>query len=152
MPIFLAALLTMLVVFPEHQELCFKVCLLVFEVHWLLSYDLIFFLCFPSKGQWNNSFKKITKNQFEYSQKFETVKSYKLNMTCTIFTGFYCYLYENFLVLVASQSHYIRLWSIKTFNGKSLENTRCQRIMYCSILTSKIQKGVNPIMPTCFQS
>lgn len=73
-------------------------------------------------------------------------------MTCTIFPGFYCYLYENFLVLVASQSHYIRLWSIKTFNGKSLENTRCQRIMYCSILASKIQKGVNPIMPTCFQS
>lgn len=53
MPVFLAALLTMLVVFPEHQELCSKVCLLVFEVHWLLSYDLILFLCFPSKGQWN---------------------------------------------------------------------------------------------------
>lgn len=86
MPVLLGTLVTMLIVSPEHQELCFKVCLLVFEVLQLpVLGSHSFFSVFLQKGSRMLYFLKKAEKQFEYSQKLETVKNYKLDMICNFF-------------------------------------------------------------------
>lgn len=148
----LEALLTMLIVSPEYWVICCKVCFLVFKIHWLLELGFHSFSLFSFKRAVECFIKKIKfkkkvciPSKVWNSKKLQTW--YDLQYFFLGFIANYMKISLFYLLLKV-----IALDCVKTFNGKPLKNNHCQRILYCGILPSKIQKGKDTTMPICLQS